>query len=139
MLSTLLAAVLALVLLVGVLIRTFFPIVIIPRLDVPNLLLISLAVLLLERYLAPGSEHCWLCVALLAALTFGLLPWAACFTWGVRVFELAVAGGVLFTVTAWVFRSICDRISTGPAHRVAPWIGALGLYLAAQGLMGMIL
>lgn len=138
MLSTLLALVLAVLLLAGVLIRTFFPIVILPRLDVPALVLVSLIVLLLERYLAPGARRCWPCVAVLAALTFGLLPWAACFAWGTRVWVLAAAGGVVFTVTAWLFGSICDRLASGPAARFAPWISALGLYLAAQSFLGML-
>ncbi len=139
MLSTLLALVLAVLLLAAVLVRTFFPIVIIPRLDIPMLVLISLVALLAERYLAPGARRCWPCVAVLAALTFGLLPWAACFTWGTRVWVLAAVGGAVFTVTAWLFTSVCDRLASGPSARLAPWVSALGLYLAAQGLMAVIL
>ena len=41
LLNTMLAAVLTLALLIAVLVRTFFPIIIIPALDLPNMVLIS--------------------------------------------------------------------------------------------------
>jgi len=39
----------------------------------------------------------------------------------------------------WLFSSIQDRLSTGPAAKAAPVVSAFGLYLAIQGLMGMFL
>ena len=56
-----------------------------------------------------------------------------------RAIELAVAGGVIFTVTTWLFSSVQDRLSSGPAAKAAPIMSAFGIYLAVQGLMGMIL
>ena len=60
-LNTLLAAVLGLVLLACQLVRTFAPLVIIPSLDVPNLVLLSLVVLVLDNYLAPKADRCYIC------------------------------------------------------------------------------
>ena len=136
MLNTLLAFVLGAVLLVFVLVDTFVPQIILPELDVPNLVLISLATLVLEHYLAPGAQRCYICIPLFSALTFGLLSFAA-YLGIAQALELTVKGGIVFTAITWLFTSMTDRISTGPAAKAAPAVSALGLYLAAQVLMGM--
>lgn len=137
MLNTLLAFVLGAVLLVFVLIRTFAVRIILPELDIANLVLISLAVLLLEHYLAPGAERCYICIPVFSALTFGLLSFAA-YLGIAKALELAVVGGIVFTATTWLFSSMTDRLSTGPAAKAAPVVSAMGLYLAAQCMMGML-
>ena len=138
MLNTLLAYVLGAVLLAFVLIRTFAPRIILPELDIPNLVLISLVTLVLDHYLAPGAERCYICIPLFSGLAFGLLAFAA-FLGIAKALELALYGGLVFTVTTWLFSSIQDRLSSGPAAKGAPVVSAFGLYLAAQALMGMIL
>lgn len=136
-LNTLLAAVLGCVLLVAVLVRTFAPIIIIPRLDIPNMVLLSLVCLLADHYLTPGARRCYICIPAFSALTFGLLPWAACFVGLVQAVKLAVVGGAVFTAVTWLFTSILDRISSGPARKAAPLASAFGLYLAFQGFAGL--
>ena len=136
-LNTLLAAALGLALLTCQLVRTFAPLVIIPALDVPNLVLLSLVVLVLDHYLAPKADRCYICIPVFAALTFGLLPWAAGFATGAEALKLALLGGVAFTAITWLYTSIQDRISSGPAAKAAPVLSALGMYLACQVLMGM--
>lgn len=138
-LNTLLAAVLGCVLVVAVFVRTFAPNVIIPALNVPNMVLISLAALLPDHYLAPDAKRCYICIPVFSAITFGLLPWAGAFVSGMEALKLALTGGVVFTVTTWLFSSIQDRLSSGPAVKAAPALSALGLYLAAQCMMGMFL
>ena len=138
-LNTVLALLLAAALLAAVLVRTFAPIIIIPRLDIPAMMAFSLVALLVDHYLAPNAKRCWGCIALLAVVTFGLLPWAACFADGQRAVRLAVVGGVVFTVTTWLYTAIQDRISTGPASWAAPWVSAFCLYLAGQSFMGLML
>ena len=136
-LNTLLAAALGLALLTCQLVRTFAPLVILPALDVPNLVLLSLVVLVLDHYLAPKADRCYICIPVFAALTFGLLPWAAGFATGAEALKLALLSGVAFTAITWLYTSIQDRISSGPAAKAAPVLSALGLYLACQVLMGM--
>lgn len=136
-LNTLLAAVLGLALLVCQLVRTFAPLVIIPSLDVPNLVLLSLVVLVLDNYLAPKADRCYICIPVFAVLTFGLLPWAASFASAGQALKLALLGGVVFTAVTWLYSSIQDRLSSGPAAKAAPVLSALGMYLACQVLMGM--
>jgi len=138
-LNTILAAVLGAALFVCVFIRTFAPRIILPELDISNLVLISLVALVLDHYLAPNAERCYICVPMFSAISFGLLPWAAAFVTGGEALELAFFGGLIFTVMTWLFSSIQDRLSTGPAAKAAPIVSAFGLYLAIQGLMGMFL
>ena len=138
-LNTILAAVFGAILLVCVFVRTFAPRIILPQLDIPNLVLISLVARVLDHYLAPNAERCYICIPAFSALTFGLLPWAAAFVTGGEALELSFAGGLIFTVTTWLFSSIQDRLSTGPDAKAVPVVSAFGLYLAVQGLMGMFL
>jgi len=136
MLNTLLAFVLGAVLLAFVLIRTFAVRIILPELDIPNLVLISLAALLLDHYLAPGAKRCYICIPVFSALTFGLLSFAA-YLGIARALELTVMGSAVFTATTWLFTSMTDRISTGPAAKAAPAVSAVCLYLAAQCFLGL--
>lgn len=136
-LNTLLAAVLGAVLLIAVLVRTFAPMIIMPKLDIVNMVLLSLVTLLLDHYLAPGAKRCYICIPVFSAVTFGLLPFAACFVGALEAVKLGVMGGIVFTAATWVFSSMTDRISTGPAARAAPVVSAIGLYLALQCFMGM--
>ena len=138
-LNTLLAVVLGAALQVCVLVRTFLPNFIIPELDIPNMVLISLAALVLDHYLAPGAKRCYICIPVFSAITFGLLPFAACFVGGMEALKLGVYGGIVFTATTWVYSSIQDRLSSGPAAKAAPLMSAFGVYLAIQALMGMFL
>ena len=138
MLNTLLAFVLGAVLLAFVLVRTFMPRIILPELDISNLVLISLVTLVLDHYLAPDADRCYICIPAFSALTFGLLAFAA-YLGIAEALKLAVSGGIIFTAMTWLFSSVQDRLSTGPAAKAAPIVSAFGLYLAIQGLMGMIL
>ena len=138
-LNLMLVWVLGAALLACVLVRTFIPAMIIPALDIPNMVLISLVALLADHYAAPGAKRCYICIPVFAALTFGLLPFAACFVTGAEAAELALFGCLVFTLMTWLFSSMMDRLSSGPAAKAAPILSAFGLYLAVQGLMGMIL
>lgn len=135
-LNTLLAAVLGLALLTAQLVRAFAPLVIIPALDAPNLVLLSLIALVLDHYLAPKADRCYICIPVFSALTFGLLPWAAGFVTAAAALKLALLGAAAFTAITWLYSSIQNRLSSGPAAKAAPVLSALGLYLACQVLMG---
>ena len=138
-LNTIFTLVLAGALLTAQLVRAFAPIVIIPALNIPNMVLLALAALLLDHYVAPGAKRCYICIPVFSAAAFGLLPWAAAFTAPAAALKLAVVGGVTFTVTTWLFSSIQERLSSGPACKAAPLLSAMGLYLAAQAMVGIIL
>ena len=138
-LNTLLAAVVGVALLACVIVRAVAPMIILPELDIPNMVLLSLIALVLDHYIAPGAKRCYICIPVLAAATFGLLPFAACFVGALNALWLALAGGVIFTVVTWIFTTMADRLSTGPVAKAAPILSALGLYLAVQCFMGILL
>jgi hypothetical protein len=138
-LNTFLTAVLGVYLLIAVIIRTFCPQIILPKANIPNLVLISLIALVLEHYLVPEAKRCYICVAVFSALAFGILPYAAAFTTPLESVKLAVVGGVVFTVTTWLFTTIQDRLSSGPAAKASAFFSAVSLYMAAQCFIGMIL
>ena len=138
-LNTLLALVLGAALFVCILVRTFAPRMILPQLDIPNMVLICLTALVADHYLVPGAKRCYICIPVFSALTFGLLPFAACFAGAMDAVKLAVFGGIIFTVLTWLYSSVQDRLSSGPAAKAAPVVSALGLYLAVQCFAGLLL
>ena len=119
-------------------IRAMAPMAVLPQLDVPNVVLLSVIALLAEFYIC-GDVKCYALTVVFAALTFGILPMAAGAMAVMEAVKLAVIGGVIFTLCAWLFDSVCDRLTTGPAAKAAPIFSALGIYLAAQCFAGMIL
>ena len=133
-----LTVVLGLALAICMVIRAMAPMAVLPTLDVPNVVLLSLIALLAEFYLA-GEGKCNALTALFAVLTFGILPLAAGVMEVMAAVKLAVIGGVIFTLCAWLFDSVVDRLTTGPAAKAAPVLSALGIWLAAQCFAGMIL
>ena len=138
-LNTMLTAVVGAALLVCVLVRTFAPIIILPELDIPNMVLLSLIALLLDHYLAPDAKRCYICIPVFSAIVYGLLPFAACNVGALEPEKLGSVGAVVFTVTTWLYTSIQDRLSTGPAAKAAAVFSAVSLYLAAQCFMGILL
>lgn len=135
LLHVLFTAGLTLVLLGCVVARTVFPTVILPRWNIPNLVALSAAVLTLEHSLAPGARRNYLLALVFAALSCGVLPWIA----GLGNIFWGLSGGLVFTATAWLYDAMIQRLSTGPAAKAAPVMGALGLYLAAQCFQNILL
>ena len=136
-LNTVLTAVLTAVLAAMVVLRTFAPQIILPVFDIPTLTAISLAALVLDHYLAKGAKRCWICIPLFAALSFGLLPFAAGMVAVKYLLGLAASGAVVFTLCTFVFTSIQDRLSSGPAAKLAPIMSAFGIWLAVQAFAGI--
>ena len=136
-LNTVLTAVLTAVLAAMVVLRTFAPQIILPIFDIPTLTAISLAALVLDHYLAPNAKRCWICIPVFAALSFGVLPMVAGLVRVENAMGLMVNGCVIFTVTTFVFTSIQDRLSSGPAAKLAPIMSAFGIWLAVQAFAGI--
>lgn len=136
-LSTVLIAVLTAVLAVMAVLRAFSPQIILPIFDIPTVTAISLAALVLDHYLAKGAKRCWICIPIFAALSFGILPFAAGMVALSNVLGLALTGAAIFTVCTFVFTSVQDRLSSGPAARLAPIMSALGIWLAVQAFAGI--
>ena len=138
-LNTALAVVLGLALLAVIAMRTFLPRYIVPKAGLANIVLLSLIALVADHYLARGAERCYICIPLFALISFALLPFAAGYASADQIIKLAVTGTVIFTATTFLYTSICERLSSGPAMKAAPILSAACLYLAAQCLNGIAL
>lgn len=138
-LNTLLAVVVGAFLLGCVITRTVFPMVILPEANIPNLVLLSLIALVLDHYLAPDAPRCYICIGMFSAITFGLFSFLSAYATLGEAVKLAIAGGIVFTATTWVFTAIQERLSSGPAAKASAFFSAVSLYMAAQCFMGILL
>ena len=136
-LNTVLTAVLAAVLAVMVVLRAVSPQLILMQFDIVSITGISLIALVLDHYLAKGAKRCYICIPVFAALSFGILPFAAGMVALKYVLGLAASGAVIFTLCTFAFTSIQDRLSSGPAAKAAPIMSALGIWLAVQAFAGI--
>ena len=137
--NTLLVAVLFVVMAVYMVLRLIQPAAVLPPLNIPNIVLICLVALLIEHFVAPGNPRCYICIPLMSALTFGLLPLMAGFACQHDFWKYGLVGGVVFTVITFLFTSMTDRLLTGPKAKAALVVCNLGIWLAAQCFAGIIL
>ena len=133
-----LAGVTGIALLSALFVRAFLPRIILPRLDATAMVVLSLIALVLDHYIVHGSRRDFRLIPVYAALIFGLFPYTASFTAPLDALLLGLMGAVVFTITTFLFDTMVDRLSTGPASRIAPLVSAFGLYLACQCLMGIV-
>ena len=133
--NTLLTAALFAVLAVFMVIRLIQPAAVLPPLNIPNMVLVCLVALLIEYYVAPGNPRCYICIPVMSALTFGILPLMAGFACQHTFWKFGLVGGLVSTVTV----SMADRMLSGPKAKAAAVLSAFGLYLAAQCFTGIIL
>ena len=138
-LNTVLAVVAFAVLTVMLVVRVVLPGAVLPPINIPNMVLISVIALLVEHFLAPFNPRCYICIPVLGAVTFGILPLMAGFACQHDIWKYGLVGGVVFTVTTFLFTSLTDRLLTGPKAKAALVVCSLGVYLAAQCFAGIIL
>lgn len=138
-LNTLLAIVVFAACAIALLVRVWLPAAIIPALNIPNMVALSVIALLLEHFLTGGNPRCYICIPVFAVLTFGILPLMAGFACQHDFWKYGLVGGVVFTVTTFLFTSAQDRLLTGPKAKAAIVITAIGIWLAAQCFAGIIL
>jgi len=136
-LNSILAAVLGVALLVSVLVKTASPHFILPEINIPYIAAISLIALVLTNFVK-AEEGCPLCQALLAAVTFAVLPVAAGLA-TVAVWKLALVGGIIFAVLNAMFTAMVKRMELADACKYAVIPAAFGLFLACQCFAGWIL
>lgn len=116
--------------------RALLPYAVLPQLTLPTMALLSLVALTANAYLAPHAKPCYPLSALVAAVCFGLFPWLGGFLVWTEAIKTGVIGGLLFLLLTVVYTSLQRR---APASRTAPLVYGFGLYLAAQGFMGILL
>lgn len=138
MLNTILALLVAVYGLVWVLVGAFAPAMILPDMGFSMTVALSVAALAVESYLVPRQKRNWGAVAVMAYAAFALLPMAAGMVEVGEALFNALRSAVVFTVLALVFQSLRERISSGPASKVAPVVTAGMLFLACQCLVGIL-
>ena len=139
LLNTILAAVVFVALAMMLVVRVCLPAAVLPPVNIPNMVLLSVIALLLEHFLTKGNPRCYICIPVFGAITFGILPLMAGFACQHTFWKFGLVGGVVFTITTFLFTSAQDRLLTGPKARAAMVITALGIYLASQCFAGIIL
>jgi len=136
-LNSALAAVLGVVLLVSVIVKTVSPHFIIPQMSIPYIVAVSLIALVLTHFVKT-EEGCPLCQALLAAVTFAVLPVAAGLA-TVAVWKAALVGGIVFAILNAMFTAMVKRMELSSTCKYAVIPAAFGLFLACQCFAGWIL
>ena len=137
--NTLLVAVVFCLMAVMLVLRTFYPAMNLPALDIPTLCALSLAALVLEYYTVGKRPRSYVINILLGTLTFGLLPLMAGFTCIHQCWKFFAVGGAVFGVTMLLYDSITHWLHSGRGVRAAAAVCAFALYLASQIFSGMFI
>lgn len=139
LLHIILSTVLLIALAIALLIRVWLPAAVIPPLNIPNMVLLSVIALLIEHFLAQGNPRCYWATALFGVLCFGILPLMAGFACVHDFWKYGLIGGCVFTATTFLFTSATERLQTGPKARAAVVLTGLGIFLAAQCFAGILI
>lgn len=137
-LNILLTITVALTCLVMLLIRTFFPSVLLPQPGIPAMVLLTVLPLTVEHYLGAPKKRDWVGSTILAGLTFSILPLCAGITADSPVWLLLVCGAAVFVICTALYASMGRRMASGPDAKAAPAVNALLLFLAAQIFQGIL-
>ena len=138
-LNTVLAIVVFAACAAALLVRVWLPAAVIPVLNIPNMVLLSVVALLLEHFIAPMNPRCYICIPVFSVITFGVLPLMAGLACQHDFWKFGLVGGVVFTAVTFLFTSLTDRLLTGPKAKAALVVCSLGIYLASQCFAGIIL
>ena len=124
---------------IALLVRVWMPAAIIPQLNIPNMVALSVIALLIEHLLTRGNPRCYICIPVFGAIVFGVLPLMAGFACQHTFWKFGLVGAVVFTATTFLFTSATDRLLTGPKAKAAMVVTAIGIWLASQCFAGIIL
>lgn len=136
-LNSVLAAVLGVALLISIIVKTVSPHYILPEMNIPYIAAVSLVALVITHFVKT-EESCPICQALLAVVTFAVLPVAADLATA-PIWKLAIVGGVVFAVLNAMFTAMEKRMELADTCKYAVIPGAFGLFLACQCFAGWIL
>ena len=137
-LNSALAAVLGIALLVSVLVKTMCPQMILPKYNIPYIAAISLVALVITSFIHT-EEGCLVCEAILAGITFGVMPWAAGVITASAIFKYALGGAIVFAILNEMFQAMAKKMDLAGASKAAVIPASFVLYLACQCFAGWIL
>ena len=137
--NILLGAVISLVMVGTLIVRVIWPVAIVPARNIPNLIIGSVAALVLAQYLNPKAEYNWFCAALLAGVTIGLIPFVAGVADVEEIWKLVLVGALVFLGCERMFHSAMDRLVSGPSGKLAPLSVGLVMCFLGQIFAGMVI
>ena len=139
LLNTILAIVVFAALAAMLIVRVCLPVAVLPPINIPNMVLVSVVALLIEHILTKGNPRCYICIPVFGTLTFGILPLMAGFACQHDFWKYGLVGAAVFTATTFLFTSAQDRLLSGPKSKAAMTVTAIGIWLASQCFAGIIL
>lgn len=130
--NTLLAAEIGILCLAVVLAGTFVPGCVLPRFDIPFMVLLSVIPMVISSYKkAEDGENC-LYSMVFAGLVFAVLPFCAGWNTGMPAGKLFVTGALVFGITDLFYSAVRTRVASGPKAPFALAANGVILYLASQ-------
>ena len=139
LLPTLLVAISFMALLTGMLVQVFVPAVILPSLNIPAMVTISVASLLFEYLFIGRTKRNYIVVFVFGALSFALLPLVAGFACIHTFWKFGAIGAAVFTITTFLFTSATQRIENGKKAIVTVLMLSVGIRLTAQCFAGILI
>ena len=138
-LPVMLIVVLFAALLAGMLIQVYQSAAILPPLNIPGMVLLSVVALLLDYCFTKATTRNYPVLAIFSLAAFGALPLLAGFACIHDFWKIGLVGGITFLITTFFFTSAAQRLKTGPKAPAALVLTAMGIYLASQCFAGIIL
>lgn len=119
-------------------IRALSPAAVLPQIDLPALVLLTLPSLVFEFYRTKEAFRLGLPGVIHAGLVFTLLPLCAGLSLPLPVWLMFPVSMAAFGATALLYSLLERRMLAAPHSPIAPAMNAFVLFLAAQCLLGLI-
>lgn len=124
--------------LIVLVIRTFFPDIMLPHISIPMLVLFAVLPQIAVYYLKVRDDGRWYIAAVLGGLTFMVLPLAAGIAGDMHFYTLFIAGTLVYAIVDFIYTSMAKRMRGGAWSVTAPAVNGLILFLASQAFMGLL-
>ena len=124
--------------LIRLLLEAFSPAVVLPRIDIPFLVILSVIPMTLEYYLVSERNREPFLSIILAGETVALLPYCGGWSINMPIWKLFFAGAAVFGITDLFYAGIGERMSSCPNSKISPAVNAFILFLASQCFQGLL-
>ena len=98
-LNTCLTVVLFITLAAAHIARVVAPAIVLPTLNLPNMVLVSVIALLADYYIFPRAPRCYICIPVLSIASFGILPLMAGFACEHNFWKFGLVGGIAIYIS----------------------------------------
>ncbi|MDO4488533.1 MAG: hypothetical protein Q4B67_05555 [Eubacteriales bacterium] len=136
--NIILAAELGIVSLVLLLMKTFAPGGVLPKMSIPVMVLLSAIPMCIEYYIAPESEKNFFVSVILGAVTFTVLPLCAGVFTEVPAVKMFIVSLVVFGIVSFVYGCMVKRMDENGYKKAAPVVNTVLLFLASFITFGIL-